>query len=473
MEDCALCRYSERYGSKFKWTRPDLFKKELGEDLENDSNALLKILELCGTWDPEQDEKLKTLEELLKNRHPNEKVIVFTQFADTVRYLEEQLKVRGFDRLAGVTGDTEDPTKLAYRFSPKSNDADIKPEDELRVLIATDVLSEGQNLQDCAIVVNYDLPWAIIRLIQRAGRVDRIGQDAETLLIYTFLPAEGVERIIQLRARIRTRLDENKEVVGTDEAFFEDDRADLSILEIYNEKAEIFDEEDDVEVDLASQAYEIWKRAIDENPSLKKIIPNLPSVVYSTKSYKGNEKGSPGVLLYMRTGEGHDALTWLDQEGNIITESQFQILKAAECLPDEPAIPRRANHHDLVQKGAKAIAKGESNVGGQLGRPSGARFKIYERLKNYAEQVKGTLNYSPDLIKTIEDIYSQPLLQTATDTLNRQLRAGVSDADLTQIVINLRDDNRLCAIHKVVQKEEPTIICSMGLKTMEDLPKWF
>ena len=88
------------------------------------------------------------------------------------------------------------------------------------------MLSEGQNLQDAAIIVNYDLPWAIIRLIQGAGRVDRIGQKAETMLCYSFLPADGVEHIIRLRARVRQRLQENAEVVGTDETFFEDDRND-------------------------------------------------------------------------------------------------------------------------------------------------------------------------------------------------------------------------------------------------------
>ena len=95
---------------------------------------------------------------------------------------------------------------------------------ELRILIATDVLSEGQNLQDCAIVVNYDLPWAIIRLIQRAGRVDRIGQRSDRILCYSFVPADGVERLIGLRARVRQRLIENREVIGSDEAFFEDEQ---------------------------------------------------------------------------------------------------------------------------------------------------------------------------------------------------------------------------------------------------------
>ena len=82
------------------------------------------------------------------------------------------------------------------------------------MLIATDVLSEGQNLQDAHIVINYDLPWAIIRLIQRAGRVDRIGQKSEQILCYSFLPEDGIEAIINLRKRLTQRIEENANVVA-------------------------------------------------------------------------------------------------------------------------------------------------------------------------------------------------------------------------------------------------------------------
>src|SRR5439155_12496645 len=147
----------------------------------------------------------------------------------------------------------------------ESNDKrrEVAPAEELQLLVATDVLSEGQNLQDSAIVVNYDLPWAIIRLVQRAGRVDRIGQKAENILCHTFLPADGVERIIRLRARVRQRLRENAEVVGTDEMFFEDDQNDWVIRDLFTEKAGILDGDADTEVDLGSYAYQIWKNAID------------------------------------------------------------------------------------------------------------------------------------------------------------------------------------------------------------------
>ena len=157
----------------------------------------------------------------------------------------------------------------------------MTPEQELRVLVATDVLSEGQNLQDAAIVVNFDLPWAIIRLIQRAGRVDRIGQKSERILCYSFLPADGVENLIRLRARVRQRLHENAEVVGTDEAFFEDESERQKLFDLYHEKSGILDGDAETEVDLASFAYQIWKNAIDRDPKLEKSRPSSGRVFYS------------------------------------------------------------------------------------------------------------------------------------------------------------------------------------------------
>ncbi len=457
--------YANQFSSRFKWPRPDLFVKSLAKDLADDAGSLLAILRRCGEWKPDQDAKLEALHKLLTKRHPNDKVIVFTQFADTVRYLEAQLRARGVPRLAGVTGEAEDPTSFAWRFSPVSNNKrdSVAVDRELRILVATDVLSEGQNLQDGAIIVNFDLPWAIIRLIQRAGRVDRIGQKSEKILCYSFLPAEGVENLIRLRARVRQRLHENAEVVGTDEAFFEDERERQKLLDLYHEKSGILDGEADSEVDLASYAYQIWKNAIDRFPELQRTIPAMPPVVFSTQPHRATEKKPDGVLVYLRTAEGNDALAWVDKGGNNVTESQFEILKAAECSPDTPALPRQENHHDLVRKGVEFLVAEEKSVGGQLGRPSGARFRTYERLKRYADKVKGTLFDLPQLTKAIEEIYRFPLRQSATDTLNRQLRAGISDDKLSELATALRDDGRLCVVQEEEHSDEPQIICSLGL----------
>lgn len=463
--------YSGALKSRFKWLPGTLFIKALAKDLLTDALSLLKVLAMCGEWNPNQDTKLDALIDLIEKRHLKEKLLVFTQFADTARYLNAQLVARGIKQVAEATGQSAAPTSLAWRFSPESNGKreQIKKADELRVLIATDVLSEGQNLQDAHIIVNYDLPWAIIRLIQRAGRVDRIGQQSDTILCYSFVPADGVERLINLRARVKQRLIENAEVVGSDESFFDDDTDEELIRDLYTEKNGILDDDGDTEVDLASYAYQIWKNATDADSSLAAKIEAMPNVVYATKAHLHNSASPRGVLVYMRTAQGNDALAWMNEVGRPVTQSQLTILKAAACTSDTPALPRTEHHHTLTQQGLAHIVEEEKSFGGALGRPSGARFKAYERIKRFREGLgdKRDLFITDEYVRRIdhvmEEIYCYPFYQSATDTLNRQLKASIGDHQLLDLVFSLREDGRLCVIDDQDRQKEPSLICSMGL----------
>ena len=457
-------RYQTQYARRFRWLRPDLFRPALKKHLLEDARALIGLLDRVGTWQAERDAKLQALYRLVTEQHPDEKVLVFSQFADTVRYLRRGLQAAGVERVAGVTGTSEDPTALAYRFSPCSNGKDAAPEEEVRVLLATDVLSEGQNLQDAHIVVNFDLPWALIRLVQRAGRVDRIGQRADEILCYSFLPAEGVEKIINLRARVRQRLEENAEVVGSDERFFEDGEAPQELVDLYSEKAGLLDGDDaEGEVDLASQAYSIWQAAIRRQPRLKKIVEGLPGVVYATKPHGETDVGPEGVLTYVRTAQGTDALVWLDRHGRSVTESPLAILKAAECEPGTPALERLPEHHALVEKGVELVHREGRRIGGQLGRRAGAKFRTYERLKGFLD---GNPLFATDALKrALQALYTHPLTEAATGTLNRQLRTGIEDDALADLVTSLHDEERLVVVHDGKGEGEPQIICSLGLRT--------
>ncbi len=469
--ETAYTAYRGPYSKRFRWLPSALFAPALAEDLLTDAQALIGLLATCGDWNADQDSKLAELLQLITTQHGNEKLLIFTQFADTARYLAEQIAARGVTQIAAATGQSANPTELVWRFAPNANSKrdTLTAADELRVLIATDVLSEGQNLQDCAIIVNYDLPWAIIRLIQRAGRVDRIGQRAERILCYSFVPADGVERLLDLRRRIQQRLIQNAEVVGSDETFFDDDANAQVIRDLYTENNGILDDDGDSEVDLASYAYQIWKNATDADPSLTATIEALPDVVYATKAHRAAVGSPAGVLVYTRTPQGNDALAWIDAAGNPVTQSQLTILKAAACAADTAALPRMAPHHTLTEQGVAHIMTEEQSFGGALGRPTGARFKTYERLKRYRASLGDkrdlfiTDEHVRQIERVLEEIYRYPLFQSATDTLNRQLKSGIDDHRLAELVLNFREDGRLCLIAEEEAAREPRLICTLGL----------
>ncbi len=459
--------YRKNAENRFQWMGARHFIKELAADLEKDAQALLRILKDEGDWSPEKDEKLKILRELVSEKHPKDKILVFTQYADTARYIYENLKEAGIEKIASVTGNDDNPTAYAYRFSPHSNkkDKEIAKEDEIRVLIATDVLSEGQNLQDAHIIVNYDLPWAIIRLIQRAGRIDRIGQKHESIVCYSFLPADGVERIIRLRSRVKDRLTQNAEVVGSDEAFFEDQCSGNKLRDLYNEKAQVLEEEDDGEVDLSSEAYQIWKNAVDADPSLEEIVPNLPNVVFSSRPWEASPDMPEGVLVFVKTAQDNCALAWMGNDGKSVTESQYKILRAARCEPDTPALERAENHHELVKSGVELmISENRTAIGGALGSSRGIRFKTYEKLKLYLDDVDNELFATDELRKALQQIYDSPLTEKARNILGQHLKQRSSNQALAEVIQALYEENELCGEVHESSGKDVRLICSLGLQ---------
>lgn len=448
-----------------QWIDSKYFKRTFKQQLKKDCEQLIAMINLCDAWNPQTDQKLNELEDLLSDKHKEDKVVVFTQYSDTANYVYYQLKKRGFKHIEKVTGSTKNPTDVVDRFSPISNKADVSTENELRVLIATDVLSEGQNLQDSHVIVNYDLPWAIIRLIQRAGRVDRIDQSSEQIYCYSFFPADKVENIIRLRTRLNDRINENAGIVGSDEVFFEGNEQNLR--DMYNEKSGSLDEdEDDVDVDLGSQAFQIWKNATDANPDLKRIIPEIPNIAYSTK--KTNSVIEDGVITYARTYNDFDVLTWYNTKGDIVSQSQKRILQAMACSISEPCLPAQENHFSLVEKAVKGIKNENTNVGGILGSRFSTKRKVYELLNHYYEQ---TLNIfytqeKKELLKfAIDQIYNYPLLENSKFILGRMMRTGNTHDDIVDTVIEMFENANLCRIDEdKIKHKDPVIICSMGLK---------
>lgn len=445
------------------WLPSELFKQTLRADLQKDSVVLEKLITKFGIWDQNQDSKLDALLNLVTKIHPDEKILIFSEYAESANYIEDALKARGVTHVASVTGNSEDPTILAKRFSPISNanvpGKAILPEDEIRILVATDVLSEGQNLQDCAIVLNFDLPWAIIRLIQRAGRIDRIGQKSDRVLVYTFLPTEGVNAVLQLRERVAERLKRNASIFGADEKFLNTPGESKLICGLFDETAEFPEEQNEGPVDFASEAYEIWKSAERNHPELAKKALNLPAVAYATANIGLDDSRKSGVLLYTLSNFGYDRLGFSDDAGNITRLSPHEALKATMFDFKTQGIARRDDHFEKISTIVTHSFENDlSSLEGQL---SGVRKRVYEKLRTLLVERAGTLfEVNKEVTEAVDSLFRYPLTEYSKQALARSLKDRQAD-DLLSLVVTLHNEGRL-VIESVTAVEDIQIVCSLG-----------
>lgn len=182
------------------------------DDVEHDKDLLLEIQERLNKLDSEHDPKLKLLQQML-DESPSEKIVVFSTFADTIRYLDEQLpdRVSRRERVTVIGGETtpDERTALLSRFCPETVvRPGYRPTDgEVSLLLSNDVLSEGQNLQQAAAVISYDMPWNPQRMVQRYGRVIRLKSPHSEVYLTTMLPEPGeLEEILKLEIAIRRKI---------------------------------------------------------------------------------------------------------------------------------------------------------------------------------------------------------------------------------------------------------------------------
>ena len=201
------------------------WKREMDEDIDNLQLLILMIEDIT----PEYDFKLNELIRIIREKaaapiNPgNKKILIFTAFSDTAEYLYENISGMALKELglhtALVTGSVDGKTTIPKFkpdmnhvlacFSPKSKDRDVlypKDKTDIDILIATDCISEGQNLQDCDYCVNYDIHWNPVRIIQRFGRIDRIGSKNAVIQLVNFWPDLDLDEYINLKSRVETRM---------------------------------------------------------------------------------------------------------------------------------------------------------------------------------------------------------------------------------------------------------------------------
>ena len=393
-----------------RWTR----------DLDADHDVLKDILGRVEDIGPEDDDKLRALRDFLARPEVQAgKVLVFSEAETTVEYLYRELNPDGQQvEIARLTGSTsQDAERIVKRFSPTWNlgARESLPGPEIRVLLATDVVSEGQNLQDCACVLNYDLHWNPVRLIQRFGRIDRIGTEHETINLHNMWPDVAVDEGLSLTERLHRRIQSFHDLIGLDSKLLSDaERLNANAMyRIYDGKT--LPEMDDGldEVAANQRAITLLQRIQEDNPDLWQTITGLPDGIRSALSVRTEQKaptneyyaqnvlqieGSQAPLMTPATmatvsspfddprqGETLVLLSAAGVRGCYAVGSSLepraispaQLIAAAECSPDTPAQSLPTDTNERVMAAFEAFNTDFHRRLGRARRPRDTRARRY------------------------------------------------------------------------------------------------
>lgn len=277
------------------------FKPEFIDDLQSDLKALKAIR---NDWKRvERDPKWESFREILKKRTQLKtgKLIIFTESKETADYLADKIRSEVEPKTLLFTGESLKTVRedVIANFDARA----FRPSDNFRILVATEVLSEGVNLHRANVVINYDIPWNPTRLIQRVGRVNRVDTKFDTIHTYNFFPTEESNDLIKLKEAAEAKIHAFIEMLGADARLLTEGEEIKShdLFARLTSKKTITGEDEEEESEL-EYLVEIRKLR-DENPELFSRIKRLPKKARSTRQIHPNESSLQSLITYFRQGK--------------------------------------------------------------------------------------------------------------------------------------------------------------------------
>ena len=326
------------------------------DDTILDMEVLAEFIEDIMDFDSSKDDKIRELKRILTEdeRIKGKKAIIFTEFRSTAKYIYRELQKAGFEGLYEIDGQSKcNRHDMVVRFSPYYNDScSTEVKDEIQILIATDVLAEGLNLQDASCLINYELHWNPVRLMQRIGRVDRrrnveieerlladhpeLAADRANAYYWNFLPPTELEQLLNLYQTVSKKTLRISKTFGIEGKKLLTPEDDFEALKEFNSQYE-GETSWDEEMALA------YQKLLAAQPDYPDLAASMPKKMYSGKQastftgfffcYELPMKRTDGTWS---DGDGWYRWYMLDPETNKVIESTYDIWKAIQCTPEEP-----------------------------------------------------------------------------------------------------------------------------------------
>lgn len=463
-----------------KYDLADFDAERLQQHIEHDIQLLKKIQRLVEPITPDKDAKLQKLKDWLsKAPLKDKKRLIFTQYADTAKYLYENLNPQGKQDDIDViySGNNKSKARIVGRFAPEANkEYKFKSgESQINTLIATDVLAEGLNLQDGDLIINYDLHWNPVKLIQRFGWIDRIGSVKDVIYGFNFLPELGIERNLGLQQKLKNRIQEIHDTIGEDAAILDrneqlNEEAMYAIYEQKGKQLSLFEPESEEFLDL-NEAEEILRQLQKNDPGEFERIANLPNGIRTAKlsmhqaTYVFCEASDPSRPDI----KGYQQLFLLDDKGNVVSRDIPRILGAIKSDSTTPTATLPKDHNSAVMRVKRQFAlevkhrQAEREYNQRL--TQGQRY-ILRELRIFFKTIQ------EEEVKAQVNILEKVFRSSMTGALNRELntlrRNGITGQDLFNQLVqiynqhNMREwlnNNSLPTLSHPI----PIIICSEAL----------
>lgn len=485
------------------------------KDLDTDFTLLNDLRGRVETIRPEDDDKLRALKRFLGRPDvASGKVLIFSEAETTIDYLYEHLNPGGkLPEIARLTGSNREQTEsIVGRFSPKSNPSPGggASGSDVHVLLATDVVSEGQNLQDCARVLNYDLHWNPVRLIQRFGRVDRIGTEHEFISLHNMWPDVDVDANLVLTERLHHRIQLFHDLIGLDNRLLSDaERLNADDMYRIYDKRQLPDGEDAFDdVSVHQRAVAKLQRIRHEQPDLWETIERLPDGIRSALAVTPTKEDEPvaeggsrpptpdmeetqpallspinfkpagpapfddpragETLALLSAGEINSCYAIGDDlDARPISPAQF--ITHAECEENTPAKPLPAGTNDRVMA---AFGSFTGELGQRLGRsrrPRNTRARRF--VARHLNLARAEADKDPAESRRIDElrrIFGGPLPPRVEAALGEVHKIQPQGPALLARLTALQDTYRLTGSRETADLDPPEpdivrIVCSDGL----------
>lgn len=445
----------------------------LKADIAHDLRVLEQMLELVAPITPEEDDKLQVLKKWMKEGDgetpplAGKKCLIFTQYKDTATYLFDNIKDLR-DKVESIFGTEKDKSITAYRFSPRANQH-MKPDKtypEIELLIATDVMSEGLNLQDCDQIINYDLHWNPVRLIQRFGRIDRIGTEHDKIYGYNFLPEKALDRGLGLMEKLQRRVNEIHAMLGGDGPLLDPDEqiVDEAFYAIYQgHSVDGFDTQEEEDLVDLTEAEEFMRQLKEENPELFEKIKNLRDGIRSAKHGK-EEK----TFVVCKAGN-YRKIYSVSGDQDVRAEDIPQALGWMKCDRAEPTLEIAAGFNDRVVKVQKEfenhIREWQAEQLVAVTKPLSQQYVLNEL--HAMDRDIDDPNWQGQ-ISTFLQVFNQPLTQAVLAELRGIRRNHVEGLPLLELLERIYIKYKLNVAATANgkngnDKDIPIVACSMGI----------